>query len=333
VGWNGSTESQSRKVVFGETMDEVLEHTDVTADPDDVYYAHSDMLGSLQIMVDDSGAIAESYRYREFGDGHVVVDSSFSYTAGAASAFLNGSRYTGRDWMGVVGSVSDPWYHYRARAYRADAGRFVQRDGVEFSGEKKNSYPYVLNQPIGMTDPTGHVAFGPGITTPTIDRIGFFPGFIGPGLIHGQALPPASGPMHTGPLNVLSLKTIGSCLPLAFSVTVRTDCPVGQCHCAYKPSTPFAQNPKVTVDAPGFWSCVVNTSASGSYLLPGGPACPAGFACGCADMLVTCTGQSVCAGQQQQVLFKWTSCNPDQLTVPWQTGDAPVIDLTPFGQC
>jgi RHS repeat-associated protein len=261
------------------------------------------------------------------------VDSSFSYTAGAASAFLNGSRYTGRDWMGVVGSVSDPWYHYRARAYRADAGRFVQRDGVEFSGEKKNSYPYVLNQPIGMTDPTGHVAFGPGITTPTIDRIGFFPGFIGPGLIHGQALPPASGPMHTGPLNVLSLKTIGSCLPLAFSVTVRTDCPVGQCHCAYKPSTPFAQNPKVTVDAPGFWSCVVNTSASGSYLLPGGPACPAGFACGCADMLVTCTGQSVCAGQQQQVLFKWTSCNPDQLTVPWQTGDAPVIDLTPFGQC
>jgi RHS repeat-associated protein len=188
VGWDGSTETQSRKVVFGERIDEVLEHTDVTADPDDVYYAHSDKLGSLQIMVDGTGAIAESYRYREFGDGHVVVDSSFIYTAGAASAFLNGSRYTGCDWMGVVGDVNDPWYHYRARAYRAEVGRFVQTDSEGYV-DSSSLYTYVADSPTNAVDPYGSLLLPPQGLSPGTVPLGY-----GPNMGAGAGLPPGVGP-------------------------------------------------------------------------------------------------------------------------------------------
>jgi hypothetical protein len=54
--------------------------------------------------------------------------------------------------------VSDPWYHYRARAYRADAGRFVQRDPVPKGGQD-NLYRYVVNRPMDLVDPLGTTPF------------------------------------------------------------------------------------------------------------------------------------------------------------------------------
>jgi len=51
-------------------------------------------------------------------------------------------------------TVSDPWFFYRARAYRADAGRFVQRDPRVFA-DGSNGYLYVRNDPVSSTDPFG----------------------------------------------------------------------------------------------------------------------------------------------------------------------------------
>lgn len=161
VNWTGSVENQTRLSVFGETIDELLEYVRINVDPDEEFYAHADKLGSIMIMTDTSGAIVEGYRYQEFGDGLETVDSSFAHTASPASAIQQGTRYTGRDYMGVINMVGKPWYHYRARAYSADVGRFVQRDPLTFV-DGSNLYYYVMNSPTNFSDPLGQDAWSSG---------------------------------------------------------------------------------------------------------------------------------------------------------------------------
>ena len=114
--------------------------------------AHGDKLGSIMLMVTSGGAIEESYRYKEYGET-TVVDDTFTKLGNLSSNINNWKRYTGRERM-IGGSLSDPWYHYRARAYRADAGRFVQRDPVGYV-DGGNLNCYVSGQPINRTDALG----------------------------------------------------------------------------------------------------------------------------------------------------------------------------------
>ncbi len=46
-------------------------------------------------------------------------------------------------------------YHYRARTYSPELGRFVQPDPIGFAGWDTNLFRYVFNSPISFTDPTG----------------------------------------------------------------------------------------------------------------------------------------------------------------------------------
>ncbi len=149
VQWDGSTESHRKTRVYGERIDELLEYTDISADPDEVYYAHTDLLGSVQVMVDDTGAIAESYRYSDWGETR-VVDSSFAKLGSLGSNIGNFIRYTGRE-RAIMATVGDDWYFYRARMYRPDSGRFGQRD----KRHATNAYGYVGANPAGASDPSG----------------------------------------------------------------------------------------------------------------------------------------------------------------------------------
>jgi RHS repeat-associated protein len=138
--------------VFGETTDEVLEYVYAADDPDSVYYFHTDKLGSIMLAVDGSGTIQESYRYTEFGQT-TVVDSDFNHTTRALSEIHNSKRYTARDRI-IGDAFGDNWYHYRARTYRPDAGRFVQRDPLQYV-DGSSLYIYVNNGPLNSVDPTG----------------------------------------------------------------------------------------------------------------------------------------------------------------------------------
>ena len=100
---------------------------DVDANPDLLHYAHADHLASVQLLVDGTGAIEESYRYDAWGVP-TVVDSSFTkLSAGSTSQVGNVYMYTGRAYAPASAAPGEDWYYYRARHYRADAGRFVQR--------------------------------------------------------------------------------------------------------------------------------------------------------------------------------------------------------------
>ena len=205
VTWASSTETQSRRSVYGETIDELLELTDYEPTPDEVHYAHADKLGSIMLMVTSGGAIEESYRYKEYGET-TVVDDSFAKLGNLGSNINNWKRYTGRERM-IGGSVSDPWYHYRARAYRADAGRFVQQDPLTYH-EGANAYTYVGVSPLNQTDPLGLFSVGGGFPPGHCPGCGFpHPD----GVPRGQVAPPAPiGPVgYSGCLN--APPTSGGC--------------------------------------------------------------------------------------------------------------------------
>ena len=165
--WISSTETLNRRMVPGERINELLEHTDADPNPDVAYYAHSDKLDSNMLLVLADGSIQESYRYSDYGEP-TVLDSSFIKLASLNSGVSNWKRYTGQEHA-LQSSVGDPWYHYRARAYRADAGRFVQRDPLSHR-DSSNDYVYLSLRPLDGTDPMGtqtYITPPPGTGGPT----------------------------------------------------------------------------------------------------------------------------------------------------------------------
>jgi|GEM_PF-6594605 len=148
------SETHKKTFVFGARIDELLLYVDVNASPDKEYYAHADHLGSIMLMVDDAGAIQESYRYTEWGE-HTILDDTFTrLSAGAASPVGNGWRYTGRGHGRVVAGSGETWYDYRARHYRAGVGRFVQRDPLGYV-DGASAYSYAIASPVMFVDPLG----------------------------------------------------------------------------------------------------------------------------------------------------------------------------------
>jgi RHS repeat-associated protein len=99
------------------------------------HFDHLDQRGSVIAATDASGSINWINSYDEYG------------VPGAS----NGGRfqYTGQVWLGEAGV-----YHYKARAYKPELGRFLQTDPIGHGGGP-NLYAYVGNDPVNLVDPLG----------------------------------------------------------------------------------------------------------------------------------------------------------------------------------
>ncbi|MGH1421721.1 MAG: RHS repeat-associated core domain-containing protein, partial [Hyphomonas sp.] len=95
--------------VPGHSVDQRVAWRDVSAG--ETYFFHADLQGSVQAVVDSSGALAAQYVYTPFG-----VQAPLDATG-------NPFRYTGRRYDPESGL-----YYYRARYYDAAHGRFLQTD-------------------------------------------------------------------------------------------------------------------------------------------------------------------------------------------------------------
>lgn len=110
-----------------------------------VEYPLLDGLGSVRHLTDSSGNVTLSRSYDAFGN-------------------VRHSSGTGVTRLGYTGELQDQLtglVYLRARFYHPVLGRFLQRDsfgGFPYRAQSLNRYAYTENNPVNMTDPSGHVA-------------------------------------------------------------------------------------------------------------------------------------------------------------------------------
>ncbi|WP_270487158.1 RHS repeat domain-containing protein [Butyricimonas synergistica] len=110
----------------------------------EVRYFLTDHLGSVRVIVDQSGAVKERNDYYPFGGRYAVSGGNVD----AGSRW----KYNGKEDQ-VTGGLG--WLDYGARMYDWELGRWF---GMDLMAEKYNSwspYNYALNAPIRFIDPNG----------------------------------------------------------------------------------------------------------------------------------------------------------------------------------
>lgn len=113
-----------------------------------VLYFHQDHLKSTSVLTDKDGNTIESTSYVPFGQFRdaqnqpKLVNTEFGFT---------GQRYDAETGL----------YYYNARYYDPAIGRFIMADTVipdAGDAQSLNPYSYCLNNPLELTDPSGHSA-------------------------------------------------------------------------------------------------------------------------------------------------------------------------------
>ena len=101
-------------------------------------FYNADGLGTITSLANTAGSLAQTYTFDSFG----------KQTASSGS-LTNPFQYTARESDSETGL-----YYYRARYYDSNVGRFISEDLITFRGGI-NFYPYGLDSPVNLNDPSG----------------------------------------------------------------------------------------------------------------------------------------------------------------------------------
>ncbi len=103
-------------------------------------YFHEDAVGSIRLVTDSNGNVVFSDNYQPFGQDNSSTGSSIY-------------KFTGKP----VSQTTGLYYEY-ARWYDPTVGRFISPDpkkGHLWDPQTLNQYVYAVDQPTGITDPSG----------------------------------------------------------------------------------------------------------------------------------------------------------------------------------
>jgi RHS repeat-associated protein len=106
-------------------------------------YFHKDLQGSIMAVTDDTAAVVAQYSYGPWGARVPLI----------ADTLNNRRGYTGHEHL------DDGLIHMNGRIYDPVISRFLQADPyiqAPDNGQSYNRYSYVMNNPLGYTDPSGY---------------------------------------------------------------------------------------------------------------------------------------------------------------------------------
>ncbi len=110
------------------------------------YYYLKDLANTVLALANSSGSIVESYLYDAYGN---VTIRNGSGTMIPASAYGNRFLFQGREY-----DYTTQLYHFRARWYDPETGRWLSNDPIGISGGL-NLYAFCGNDPVNFVDPMG----------------------------------------------------------------------------------------------------------------------------------------------------------------------------------
>ncbi|MBL7130493.1 MAG: VCBS repeat-containing protein [Candidatus Omnitrophica bacterium] len=108
-----------------------------------IYYYHTNHLGSTDTITNSFGEEVVHYEYAPYGE--IILTDGPDTTD---------YKFTGKPFDSETGL-----YYYGARYYNPTIGRFITPDTLvqnPFDPQALNRYTYCRNNPVNLTDPTGH---------------------------------------------------------------------------------------------------------------------------------------------------------------------------------
>ena len=98
-------------------------------------------------MTNGGGSVVERYAYSAYGTPTITDGAGAVQTVSSEG---NRYLYTGREWDEGLSL-----YHYRARMYDSEGGRFCSRDPIGFEGSKWLLHEFLDGNPTNRLDPDG----------------------------------------------------------------------------------------------------------------------------------------------------------------------------------
>ena len=137
----------------GAVVAEVTKRDDANPATDKTRYLHRDHLGSVALVTDETGAIAEA---RSFGPWGEARNADWSTPAAPPPLLETPRGFTGHEHLQTVGLI-----HMNGRVYDPKIGRFMSPDPSDAldPGVGFNRYAYVKNNPVSLVDPSGFYAY------------------------------------------------------------------------------------------------------------------------------------------------------------------------------
>ena len=117
-------------------------------------YFVTDNLGSVAAITDASGTVVERDSYDPWGRPRVYASGADDSACGSTPTPVSKRGYTGHERID-----SECLVNANARIYDPTIGRFMSPDSMVSDPadlQDWNSYSYVDNRPLTLTDPTGH---------------------------------------------------------------------------------------------------------------------------------------------------------------------------------
>ena len=136
------TDGVATSYLYGNNIDEALQMKRGA----DVYYYHTNHLGSTMAITEKDGKVQERVEYDVYGAPSFFDADGSSI---AASSIDNAILFTGREYDAEMGN-----YYFRARTQHPAVGRFMQKDPLMYV-DGMNDYSYVVNSPIIYVDLLG----------------------------------------------------------------------------------------------------------------------------------------------------------------------------------